>query len=292
MINWITECVKNTNSRKYLVRAHKRIKAFQTLLDLISSNDIPALSRLLSNAKKEGWGTSKTCSQVVLAITGLYHSCNFTSLDKDLAVLIYELGGGAALYALNKAPISLPSRHTIAEERQKISLRVTVGPVKLTDIIANIEMLFKDNEIGEHDKVIHTLCQDKIAGDGRLCYLDDTDAIAGLCEHANAELETFRMGSNLTTIHAAVKAVREGRVHVGKEYSVAVFARHAPTDYGAKPVLLMPTCKHGSWQTAALNLQKLLSAWKLSPYGEIMHGSVKNIASDGASDRRRALYFL
>jgi hypothetical protein len=227
-----------------------------------------------------------------LAFEGKYHPHNYTSLDMDLAILIYELGGGAALYALNKAPISLPSRHTIAEERRQISLRITVGDVKVTEIMKNIEMLFRDIDIGDHDKVIHTLCQDEIAGDGRLCYLDDTDEIAGLCEHANAELETFKMGTDLTAVQAAAKAVREGRVHVGKEFSVAAFARHAPTDYGAKPVLLMATCKHGSWQTAVINLQKLLAAWKLSPYGEIMHGPVKTIASDGAADRRRALYLL
>jgi hypothetical protein len=229
---------------------------------------------------------------VILAIANKYHARNYTGLDKDLAVLIYELGGGAALYALNKAPISLPSRHTIADERRKISLRVTVGDIKLMEIMANIEMLFKDINVGEHSTVIHTLCQDEIASDGRLCYLDDTDEIAGLCEHANTELETLKMGNDLTAVQAVVKAIREGQVHVGKEFSVAAFAWHAATDYGAKPVLLLPTCKHSSWQTAALNLQKLLACWNFSPYGEILHGPVKNIASDGASDHQRALYYL
>ncbi|KAK6993126.1 hypothetical protein R3P38DRAFT_3076244, partial [Favolaschia claudopus] len=73
------------------------------------------------------------------------------------------------------------------------------------------------------------------------CYLVDSDEIGGLCEHASAELETVKMGTDLTAVTAAVKPVREGRVHVGKEFSVAAIARHAPTDYGAKPVLVMPT---------------------------------------------------
>ncbi|KAJ7318492.1 hypothetical protein DFH08DRAFT_714589, partial [Mycena albidolilacea] len=47
--------------------------------------------------------------------------------------------------------------------------------------------------------------------------------------------------------------------------SVAAFARHAQSDYGAKPVLLMPTCK----KTSAKILQKMIQAWKLSPYGDI-----------------------
>ncbi|KAK6983868.1 hypothetical protein R3P38DRAFT_2484197, partial [Favolaschia claudopus] len=97
-----------------------------------------------------------------------------------------------------------------------------------------------------------------IAGDGQLCYLKDTDEIAGMCEHAITELKSYKMGSELTSVLAGAKAIRDGKVHVGKEFSVAAFARHAETDSGAKPVLLMPTCKRGDWRTAAHNIQKLL----------------------------------
>ncbi|KAK7025775.1 hypothetical protein R3P38DRAFT_2778574 [Favolaschia claudopus] len=249
-----------TRTRKYLTRVHKRNKAFRVLLDIISSNDVPGLPRLLSTAKKEGWGTSKIISKTSLAIQGKYHPRNYTSLaiDVDLATPIYELGGGAALHALNKAPISLLTRHTIAPTRQQLSLRITVGDVKLLDIMKNIEMLFKTVNVGELGRVLITLSQDEVAGDGRPCYLDETDEIAGLCEHAHNELDSFKMGRDLTSVKAVVKAVRDGRVHVAKEFSVAAFARHSDSNYGAKPVLLMPTCKHGSWEIAALNLQR---AW-------------------------------
>ncbi|KAJ7934500.1 hypothetical protein B0H13DRAFT_2488347 [Mycena leptocephala] len=172
-------------------------------------------------------------------------------LRKDLAILIYELGGGGALYALNKAPIMLPSRDTIADIRRKHSLRITVAS-------------------GDY------LSQDEIAGDGRLCYLDETDEIAGLCEHANSDGAS---GSRR-------------RVHIGKEFSFAAFSRHAETDYGAKPVLLMPTCKQGTWQSAALVLQKLIQAWKLSPHGEATCDPLLSIASDGDGTRRAALYLV
>ncbi|KAK6966853.1 hypothetical protein R3P38DRAFT_2391465, partial [Favolaschia claudopus] len=252
----------------------------------------PPSPLLWCTAKTEGWSPSKIMSKVSLAKQGKYRPRNYTDLDMDLAILIYELGGDAALYALNKSPVSLPSRHTIADKRREINLRITVGDVKLLDIMKNIEMLFNNIDVGEHDKVLHTLSQDEIAGDERPCYLTETDEIAGLCEHAAGALTTFKMGSDLTSVKAAVQAIKDGRVHVGKEFSVAAIARHAPTDYGAKPVLLMPTCKHGSWEIAALNLQRLLAAWKLSPYGEQLHGPIKTIASDGAPDRRKALYLI
>ncbi|KAJ7794981.1 hypothetical protein B0H14DRAFT_2621444 [Mycena olivaceomarginata] len=254
------DCVKS------LTRARKKIASYKRFFDIVSTNDVPGLSRLLSNSVKEGWGISKTSDMITLAVKGKYHPRNYTDFDKDLAILIYELGGGGALYALNKAPIMLPSRHTIADIRRQHSLRITVGNVTMSAILENIEMLFKnDIEIGEHKRVGITLSQDEIAGDGRLCYLDETDEIAGLCEHAVSELETLKMGTDLESVCKTVKAVRDGRVHIGKEFSVAAFSRHAETDYGAKPVLLMPTCKKGSWQSAAQILQKLIQAWKLSP---------------------------
>ncbi|KAJ6543118.1 hypothetical protein B0H19DRAFT_958053, partial [Mycena capillaripes] len=262
------------------------------LFDLLSANTVPGLPRLLSNSKNEGWSTTKTVEKSQLAIDGKYHPRNYTEFDRDLATLMYELGGGAVLYALNKAPIMLPSRFTIAEARRETNLRITVGDVKVSDILENIKTLFADIEPGDSGPVLHTLMQDEIAGDGRLCYLEDTDEIGGLCEHAASQLKTFKMGNDLTCVEEAVKAVRAGVIHVGKEFSVAAFARHAPDDYGAKPVLLMPTCKKGSWQSSAQVLQKLIQAWKLSPFGEAKHGPLKEIASDGDGRRRAALYLI
>ncbi|KAJ7890063.1 hypothetical protein B0H14DRAFT_3429122 [Mycena olivaceomarginata] len=107
----------------------------------------------------------------------------------------------------------------------------------MSAILENIEMLFKnDIEIGEHKRVGITLSQDEIAGDGRLCYLDETDEIAGLCEHAVSALETFKMGTDLESVRKTV-GFSLGRSLVWRH------CPHAETDYGAKPVLLMPTCK-------------------------------------------------
>ncbi|KAJ6568869.1 hypothetical protein B0H19DRAFT_901968, partial [Mycena capillaripes] len=261
------------------------------LLDLLSVKEVPGLPRVLSNAKKEGWSTKKTAEKSQLAIDGKYHARNYTEFDNDLAILIYELGGGAALYALNKAPIMLPSRHTIANIRRRQNLRITVGDVQVSDILENIEILFSDLDPGESGPVLITLSQDEIAGDGCLCYLDETDEIGGLCEHATSRLKTFKMGTDLTAVEETVKAIRDGDVHVGKEFSVAAFSRHAPTQYSAKPVLLMPTCKKGTWQSSAELLQKLIHAWKLSPFGEAKH-ALKSIASDGDGRRRAALYLI
>ncbi|KAJ7458447.1 hypothetical protein FB451DRAFT_1406225 [Mycena latifolia] len=286
------EQVKRNNHRISLKKARKRLRAYKQLFELISTNEVPGLPRLFSNAHKEGWSPTKTAEKTQLAIEGKYHPRNYTELDIDLAILIYELGGGAALHALNKPPIMLPSRHTIADIRRQHNLRITVGDVRISDILENIEMLFSDIDAGEYSRVGHTLSQDEIDGDGRLCYLDETDEIAGLCEHANTNLKTFKMGTDLTSIEETVKAIRAGEIHVGKEFSVAAFSRHAPTDYSAKPVFLMPTCKKESAESSAQILQKLIAAWKLSPFGEAKHGPLWSIASDGDATRRVALHLI
>ncbi|KAJ6550750.1 hypothetical protein B0H10DRAFT_2242551 [Mycena sp. CBHHK59/15] len=211
------EQIKKNNYWISLKTARKKLDDYKRVFELISINKVPGLQRLLSNAHKEGWSPPKTAEKAQLAIDGKYHARNYTEFDKDLAILVYELGGGAALYALNKAP----------------NLRITVGDVKISDILENIETLFRDVDPGEYGRVGHTLSQDEIAGDGRLCYLEDTDEIGGLCEHATSCLKTFKMGADLTSVEDAVRAIQAGEVHVGKEFSVAAFSRHAETDYSA-----------------------------------------------------------
>lgn len=100
----------------------------------------------------------------------------------------------------------------------------------------------------------------------------------------------FHMGGNLSVMRTVAEAVRAGRIHAGQEVFVAPFARNDETDYGAKPVLLIPTCKQGSSRDSALIIEMLRQAWRMSPYGETLHGPVWSIASDGDPKRRPALY--
>ncbi|KAK7001723.1 hypothetical protein R3P38DRAFT_2795761 [Favolaschia claudopus] len=215
-----SEQVKRKNRQTSLKAARKRLGHYRELFNIVSLNEVPGLSRLFSTAKKEGWSPKKTAEHCLLAVEGKYHPRNYTEFDRELATLIYELGGGAALYALNKSPIMLPSRQTIAETRRELNLRITVGNVKVSDIMENIEVLFGDGDTTDSGLVLHSLLQDEIAGDGRPCYLEDTDEIGGLCEHATNRLKTFKMGTDLSCAEEAVKAVRSGEIHVGKEFNI------------------------------------------------------------------------
>lgn len=102
---------------------------------------------------------------------------------------------------------------------------------------------------------------DEIASDGRLCYLPENDDIAGLYEHS-ASLSSVKTGNDLSVVRRIAQGVRNGEIHVRQEVFVAAFARNDESDYGANPVLLMPTCKQGSYQ--AHNQNYLNTAGSLS----------------------------
>jgi hypothetical protein len=223
------------------------------------------------------------------SLDGSYHARDYSGMELELATVIYELGGSAALYALQKSVFAFPCRTTINHHlRQEYKLRITTGEPRMFDLLENIEIMFKETR-PDHFRCGITLSMDEIACDARLCYLAETDNIAGLCEHS-AALGSLKMGENLDVSHALCKAIKEGRVHIGQEVFVAAFARNDGKDYGARPVLIMPTCKQGTFRDPARLIEKLLQAWRLSPYGEVLHGPVWSIASDGDPKRRPALF--
>lgn len=285
------ELQQSRNLAARLVTAPKKLGHYEDFHHIVAQNDVKGLQRLFRIADRQQWSIKKLCAKTRDVIAGGYHPYSYSAYERDLAILTYELGGGPALYAHNHASTSLPSRDSIAPLRRQLQLQISIGGMKMSDILTNIETLFGGVK-PRCGRTGITLCQDEIACESRLCYLPETDEIAGLCEHSKA-LGSLKMGSDLSTIDAVATAVRKTKeVHVGHEVSVAAFAKLDADDYGAKPVLLLPTCKKGDYRDAALQLQMLLEAWKISPYGARLHGDVWSIASDGDPKRRPALYLL
>jgi len=249
------------NDTRVISQSQKRQQTWRSILNLVGTQDVP----------------------------GTYHPKNFSELEFELATAIYELGGGAALYALQKSPFAFPSRTTILERRQDFKLHITVGEVKMLDIFTNIEIMFKDVPPG-HRKAGITLSMDEVALDGRPVYLTETDDIAGLCEHAATWGPSLKMGTKLDIIRAVRQAIHDGEIHIGQEVLVAAFSRNDETNYWAWPTLALVTCKRGPFRDAALFIEKLRQGWKMSQYGEALHGPIVSIASDGDPKRRPALY--
>jgi len=244
---------------------------------------------ILKNSKQHGWSTEKLLDKTQEAFAGTYHLKNFSDLEFDLAIAIYELGRGAALYALQKSLFMFPSRTTLISCHQDYKLHITVSSMKMSDIMANIENMFKDVKPG-HRKAGMILSMDEVASNGQLCYLADSDEIGGLCQHSETELPSVKMGKNLDFARAVTRETQDGKVHIAKEVFVAAIAQNDETDYGTKPVLLIPTCKKGLYQDSSLTMEMIKQAWDLSPYGHVLHGPIWLIACDGDLKCCPALY--
>ncbi|KAJ7241100.1 hypothetical protein C8J57DRAFT_1085356, partial [Mycena rebaudengoi] len=293
--------LKNLHSTDSLARARKRETTFIDVLDFIGKNAVPGLHRLLSNAAKEGWSENKILERCKLAVEGKYIAYNYTQYEIDLTILLYELGGAGAVYAMNHSIFALPSRNTIQLYRREHKLTPSVNGVRMSDISHNISALF-----GPHKRrgaqapdpepspiiCLHTLSFDEMATERKIDYLTETDKMGGFClEHLKA-LETIEVGKDTKAVEAAVAAVREGKVHISHETSVGAIARLSEKHYGAKPVFMGPSCKKGTWRDCLETMEKVLEAWKRSAYGERLYGPIKSIASDGDGKRRLALFMM
>lgn len=182
--------IQQLNTSRDLSRLRIHQETWRSFLDLVGTQDIPGLHRIFKNTKCQNWSVEQLLERTRMARDGDYHPRNYSQLEIDLATAIYELGGGAALHALHHSPFAFPSRNTIAECRKESRLKIIVGPPKMSDILANINIMFSNVQPG-HSKVGMTLSMDEIASDGQLCYLTDTDELAGLCECAAREVPCF-----------------------------------------------------------------------------------------------------
>ncbi|KAJ7091031.1 hypothetical protein C8R44DRAFT_750778 [Mycena epipterygia] len=204
---------------------------------------------------------------------GDYDAKNYTQYEIDLTILIYELGGGGAVYALNHSIFALPCLSTIQPYRRQHKLVPCIDRLRLKDIAENISALFGPHEVRngtksgtliESEPIIcgHTLSFDEIAIERKIDYMAATDEMGGLCLEHVAALDTVKV----------VKAVREGKVHVAQEASVGAISRLFQTGYGAKPVFIAASCKKGNWKDCLRAMETVIEAWRRSPHGEIKHG--------------------
>jgi hypothetical protein len=230
---------------------------------------------------------------------------NFSQYEIDLAILLFELGGGGAVYAMNHSIFALPSLNTIQPYRREHRITPSVGGLKFADITENIAALFGPESSREKESETshatpdspptrygHTLAFDELATERKVDYIKDTDEMGGLCAEHLSAIETIKVGADLTTVDAAVTAVRDGKLHIAQETSVGAIIRLAETDYGAKPVYMAPTCKKGAWKDQVQIMSTIIEAWRRSPHGEAAQGPVLSVSSDGDPKRGAALFAM
>lgn len=138
----LKEINQKVHSSEFLTSARERLSDFTELFQFLCNNSVPALHRVLANAGKDGWGTKELLTQCRLAAEGKYVAENYSQYEINLSILLYELGGGGAVYAMNHSIFALPSRNTIQLYRRQHKLAPSVNGLRFTDISSNISALF------------------------------------------------------------------------------------------------------------------------------------------------------
>jgi hypothetical protein len=254
---------------------------------------------MFPNALKQEWGSKKFLEKIRAASRGEYTPRNYNQYEIDLSILLHELGGGSAVYAMNHSIFALPSLFVLQPYRRQHRPKPCLDHIDVLTISDNITTMFgahKEKGGESREATIktcgHTLMFDELATERKVDYMPSTDQMAGFClEHVNA-LQTLTIGKDTQTVEEAVTAVKEGRVHIAHETTVGAIAHLSRQNYGAKPVFIGPTCKKGNWRSMLETMQSVLEAWKPSPDGEAKHGPVILVASDGDYARRIALFML
>ena len=226
-------------SRKQeLETARNQIAILEKFRALVGQSSIPGLQRLVATALKQNCSMKVIIERILVALQGQYRPKNYAKEDIDLSILMYELGGGAAVYALNHSHTSLPSVDTIRPYCRNRAIPPCTRQITAEGILPNIHAMFGNREVnGGKGKVGHTLSFDEISIEARPCYINESDEIAGLCcEHVH-ELLSVEMGQDVKTVHDAAQAVRDGTVHMGKEATVGAISAHRRVGYDAKPVI-------------------------------------------------------
>ena len=126
-----------------------------------------------------------------------------------------------------------------------------MGAVKISRAILNIETYFYPYENKHIEHVGHSIVIDKITGQERPSYLPETDEIAEFCQEHIHHLKSVKMSNNLTNVLEAAQAVKEGKVHIRKEFTCLVIACYAAENN----IVLSPLFYH---QCASIALSLIL----------------------------------
>lgn len=112
-----------------------KLLGFSTLAP--SQNDAPWLQHILNILLKNGAGIPTILCHIEDAITTGYNPHGYNQNKIDLAVLIYRVGGGNLLTALNQCLCLLAVR-TIQQNTLSVKITPTIGIITPKTIVQNI----------------------------------------------------------------------------------------------------------------------------------------------------------
>ena len=227
--------LKGLNNKRSLKRLGDTLTVYQRLVHLIATNDVPGVQRLIKVAVNNQRSVHHIVSKVLDAIDGIYRA-RHSEGDKDLAFLVFKLGGPTLLDICFKANM-LPSVSTAYRLAQ--SLKPFQSPITWTVkecFSANIE----DSFVNSHAL---SLKIDETYGTPRIRFDDKTNSLQGICYlhgRENPDLLNFETYEEALQIQDALKS---GTIHIPKAKDNTVVGINKLNEVdGVKAVLCWPTC--------------------------------------------------
>ncbi|QRV87004.1 hypothetical protein RhiJN_15022 [Ceratobasidium sp. AG-Ba] len=290
--------MKDMTSQRRIQSLCGRMDDQKRLMLAIAQSDEASVGRIVRTALENGAGVETIIGRIVKAQEGLFSPRNYSEKAFDLIALVLRIGGPRLAFAVAKA-MHLPSISTVRNRLDLPRLLPSIGFPTSEEVLKNIKTFFAPNASGGSLapplRAGVTLLIDELAVEDRPHYSVHQDAITGICrEHADvgalAQLST--RSDALKALLDTQTALDSGQCHRAFEATMAAIARFGRTDYNATVILASGTCKTETVDDQKRWIELLLECWEKSPYGEVLHGLIWSICTDGDPKRRRALFML
>ncbi|KAH7918504.1 hypothetical protein BV22DRAFT_1024504 [Leucogyrophana mollusca] len=133
---------------------------------------------------------------------------------------------------------------------------------------------------------------DEVAINEEAYYDKCRNSIGGLCRDHSGCID-LKATDYDSILHASESVHGDNPpCHYGREATVTVIAAFSQTKYSPLPVLVSPTCKSETADSAEVLIQQLLDCWHQHPDGKARFGPVWCFSTDGDATRRLACYNL
>ncbi|KDR69600.1 hypothetical protein GALMADRAFT_77244 [Galerina marginata CBS 339.88] len=274
-------------------RLSKKMDDYKRLVMMLSQKKIAGVATILAVCLRNGDSPQAIHNKLEQAINGTYAPrSGWTNREYDIAFLAKALSGTRLLYALQKAE-GYPSNTTLKRRRPISEITVSIGRPSADEVNTNISAFL--GKTGRKPPPVdnfligQTLMIDGIALEEACRYEHARGVILGVCrEHAaNGPRLLIESIEDIDNMAQALYESDGNVCHHGKDGTVVAIAPLTGTEnYFPVPLVLSPSCKTESGNQLEKWLSDFLDWYRLSPYGECLHGKIERLATDGESSFR------